>query len=170
MLSTPLLSLTLSSLYLRQTLTSHPPLAFHHFDDVIHAAKCLKERLRPGGVLVISEFLEGGDLKADENGAPIEGSTGDHTGHIHTHHGHGHGHHANTEGHDHGSGHGHHHHAKGNLVPEGPYTPSIRKSDKNVVVPHFTIEGVKEFFTEAGFVDVDVWEMEEKVYMEFAGM
>jgi hypothetical protein len=54
-------------------------------------------------------------------------------------------------------------------VPEGPYTPSIRKSDKDVVVPHFTIEGVKEFFTEAGFVDVDVWEMEEKAYMEFGG-
>jgi hypothetical protein len=39
----------------------------------------------------------------------------------------------------------------------------------SVVVPHFTIDGVKKFFTEAGFVDVDVITMEEKSYMEFAG-
>ncbi|KAI4911068.1 hypothetical protein J4E90_007325 [Alternaria incomplexa] len=37
------------------------------------------------------------------------------------------------------------------------------------VVPHFTIDGVKQFFAEAGFVDVDVITMKEKNYMEFGG-
>jgi hypothetical protein len=122
--------------------------------------------------LVISEFLEGGDLKADENGDAIEGSAGDHAGHFHHghhghHHGHGHEHREDNHGHDHGSEH-HQHHAKGNLVPDGPHTPSVRKSGNGVVVPQFTIERVKEFLTEAGFVDVDVWTMEEKAYLEIA--
>jgi len=130
--------------------------AFHHFDDVIHAAKCLKQRLRPGGVLLISEFLEGGDLRADENGDPIEGSGGDHAGVIHTHH----------HGHGHGHGHGHHHSP---ALVEGAHTPSLRM-EHGVVVPHFTVAGVKEFFEEAGFVDVDIVVMDQKVYMEFAGM
>tara|TARA_R110002003_G_scaffold41_24_gene3040 strand:- start:13301 stop:13501 length:201 start_codon:yes stop_codon:yes gene_type:complete len=39
----------------------------------------------------------------------------------------------------------------------------------SIVVPHFTIDGVKKFFTEAGFVDVDVITLEERSYMEFAG-
>ncbi|KAF2798879.1 S-adenosyl-L-methionine-dependent methyltransferase [Melanomma pulvis-pyrius CBS 109.77] len=134
---------------------------FHHFDDVIHAAKVLKQRLRPGGVLVINEFLEGGDIRADENGEMIEGSGGDLVGKIQTekhedhrhHHGHGHGH-----GHDHGK-------------LDFAHNPSIRKDkDSAVVVPHFTIDGIKKFFAEAGFVDVDIVVLDEKVYMEFAGM
>jgi hypothetical protein len=39
----------------------------------------------------------------------------------------------------------------------------------SIVVPHFTIEGVRKFFTEAGLVDVDVITMKERSYMEFAG-
>ena len=41
---------------------------FHHFEDVVFAASQLKDRLRPGGVLVINDFLEGGDLLAGEDG------------------------------------------------------------------------------------------------------
>ncbi|KNG50288.1 methyltransferase-like protein [Stemphylium lycopersici] len=47
---------------------------FHHFEDVVFAASQLKQRLRPGGVLVINDFLEGGDLLADEKGEAIPGS------------------------------------------------------------------------------------------------
>ncbi|KAI4933728.1 uncharacterized protein J4E92_003396 [Alternaria infectoria] len=43
------------------------------------------------------------------------------------------------------------------------------KMNASIVVPHFTIDGVKQFFTEAGFVDVDVITMKEKNYMEFGG-
>lgn len=39
----------------------------------------------------------------------------------------------------------------------------------SIVVPHFTLEGVRTFFTEAGFVDVDVITLKERSYMEFAG-
>ncbi|KAL7773673.1 hypothetical protein CFE70_003639 [Pyrenophora teres f. teres 0-1] len=39
---------------------------FHHFEDVVYAAGQLKQRLRPGGVLVINDFLEGGDVLVDE--------------------------------------------------------------------------------------------------------
>jgi predicted O-methyltransferase YrrM len=41
---------------------------------VVYSAKQLLGRLRPGGVLVINDFLEGGDLKADNEGRAIEGS------------------------------------------------------------------------------------------------
>ncbi|KAI4680200.1 uncharacterized protein J4E88_006092 [Alternaria novae-zelandiae] len=43
------------------------------------------------------------------------------------------------------------------------------KMNASIVVPHFTIDGVKQFFAEAGFVDVDVITMKEKNYMEFGG-
>jgi SAM-dependent methyltransferase len=152
---------------------------FHHFEDVTYAAKCLKNRLRPGGVLVINDFLEGGDLKADEQGNPIEGSEGDHTGHIHHHH---HDDHKVSGSHHHGA----HHHSHKEKKEDGPNTivnelraphdtdddptKNVRKEmSASIVVPSFTIDGVKKFFTEAGFVDVDVIIMKDKVYMEFAG-
>ncbi|CAN9133823.1 unnamed protein product [Alternaria alternata] len=47
--------------------------------------------------------------------------------------------------------------------------PGGVKMEASVVVPHFTIQGVKQFFTEAGFVDIDVKTMKERNYMEFAG-
>lgn len=130
---------------------------FHHFEDVVHSARQLKERLRPGGVLVINDFLEGGDLKADEQGRPIEGSEGNHA--VHTHgHGHAHGHH---------HGHGHEKEEKHDVTDS---TPEFKKKmNDSIVVPHFTIEGVKKFFTEAGFLDVDVITLDERSYMEFAG-
>jgi SAM-dependent methyltransferase len=140
---------------------------FHHFEDVVHAATQLKLRLRPGGVLVINDFLEGGDVLADEQGEQIEGSEGNHA--VHTH-GHGHNHaHGHGEKHEHA--HHHHHHgekeAKHDVNDE---TPEFKKKmNDSIVVPHFTIDGVKEFFQAAGFVDVDVVTLGERSYMEFAG-
>lgn len=188
---------------------------FHHFEDVVHASRSLKNRLRPGGVLVISDFLEGGDLKADENGDPILGTEGEHMDHVHNHHhgshgssgegkgedgGHGsHGHsHNHGHGHDHGHDHSHgqkhtcnhdhdhghshdhshhdHHHdhdhdhnQKFDLDNPDPTSHVRKQMSASVVVPSFTIEGVKKFFIEAGFVDVDVITMDEKVYMSFGG-
>lgn len=52
-------------------------LGFHHFDDPDLAAKRLVSRLKPGGVLVIIDFLPHGPLSDHDH---------DH------HHGHGHGH------------------------------------------------------------------------------
>ncbi|KAA8618403.1 methyltransferase-like protein [Pyrenophora tritici-repentis] len=44
-----------------------------------------------------------------------------------------------------------------------------KKMSASIVVPNFTVEGVRKFFTEAGFVDVDVVTNKEKSYMEFGG-
>ncbi|KAF1916788.1 S-adenosyl-L-methionine-dependent methyltransferase [Ampelomyces quisqualis] len=135
---------------------------FHHFPDVVRSARRLKERLRPGGVLVVSDFVEGGDVLADEKGEAVQGSEGNHAVHSHGH-GHGHGH-----SHEH---HAHHHDGKEDKmhgVDES--SPELeKKMAESVVVPHFSVQGVKDFFTEAGFVDVDVITMDERVYMEFAG-
>jgi SAM-dependent methyltransferase len=140
---------------------------FHHFEDVVHAARQLKMRLRPGGVLVINDFLEGGDLLADENGEPVEESEGNHAVHGHAH-GHGHGHnHGSSDEHKHGHPHHGHKEKKHDLGESN--TEFKKKMADSIVVPHFTVNGVKEFFTKAGFVDVDVITMKERSYMEFAG-
>ncbi|KAH7361256.1 S-adenosyl-L-methionine-dependent methyltransferase [Pyrenochaeta sp. MPI-SDFR-AT-0127] len=142
---------------------------FHHFEDVVHSARQLKERLRPGGVLVINDFLEGGDLLVDENGDPIPASEGNHAVHNHVH-GHGHGHGEHKHEHEHGHKHEQHHHEEKKKHVIDDTTPEFKKSmNASIVVPHFTIEGVRKFFTEAGFVDVDVITMKERCYMEFGG-
>ncbi|KAL6711381.1 hypothetical protein ACN47E_005912 [Coniothyrium glycines] len=141
---------------------------FHHFEDVVHAARQLKERLRPGGVLLINDFLEGGDVLADERGQPIEGTEGNHAVHTHGH----------QHDHKHDHAHHHHHHDQHQAHIEGEEkkhniaetTPEFRKKmNDSIVVPHFTLDGVRKFFEEAGFVDVDIKTMEERSYMEFAG-
>ncbi|KAF2689310.1 S-adenosyl-L-methionine-dependent methyltransferase [Lentithecium fluviatile CBS 122367] len=138
--------------------------AFHHFEDVVHAAKCLKERLRPGGALVINDFLEGGDLKADENGEPILGTEGNHA--VHHHHKHGDG--EDEKKHDNDQ---HHHHKHGHHDKNDHDNDTVRQNlNASIVTPHFTIEHVRNFFTEAGLVDVDVVTMKERVYMEFGGV
>lgn len=149
---------------------------FHHFENVVHAAKQLKVRLRPGGALVINDFLEGGDLLADENGNPVEGSEGNHAVHKHGHgHGHKHEHHEYDDEKAHNShSHGHaHNHEYNHDSKDGDFTnpnPELRKKmTDSIVVPHFTIDGVKKFFTAAGFVDVDVITLKERSYMEFGG-
>ncbi|KAF1929325.1 S-adenosyl-L-methionine-dependent methyltransferase [Didymella exigua CBS 183.55] len=151
---------------------------FHHFEDVVYAAKQLKERLRPGGALVINDFLEGGDLLADEDGNPVEGSRGNHAIHKHDHgrghNGHGHKHeHSDEKAHNgHTRNHAHEHEHKHDNR-NGDFTnpsPELRKKmADSIVVPHFTIDGVKEIFTTAGFVDVDVVTLKERSYMEFSG-
>lgn len=144
---------------------------FHHFEDVVFAASQLKQRLRPGGVLVINDFLEGGDLLADEKGEAIPGSEGNHAVHDHKHgHGHGHKHEHNhhTDQSSISDEHRHHHpHDKQDISSSDPAFRS--KMNASIVVPHFTVDGVKRFFAEAGFVDVDVMTMKERCYMEFAG-
>ncbi|KAF1997955.1 S-adenosyl-L-methionine-dependent methyltransferase [Amniculicola lignicola CBS 123094] len=185
---------------------------FHHFDDPIHAAKCLLQTLRPGGVLLLNEFLQGGDMLADEEGGMVEGSEGDHVKHFHGkgvehghaenhEHGHGHAHHHGPahehvcdhehshedsdshghshqhpdQGHDHGHGHGHHHHASPSPAPPSTNPSSLdptfphKAMSSSIVVPSFTEAGVRDFFSAAGFVDVDVRVVEERVYMEFGG-
>jgi SAM-dependent methyltransferase len=156
---------------------------FHHFEDVVFAASQLKGRLRPGGVLVINDFLEGGDLQADENGNPVEGSEGNHAVHQHGHghghghdhghgHGHGHGHHSHEHG-EHSHGHSHNHAKEQHTSKDGDFTnpsPELKKKmNDSIVVPHFTIDGVKQFFTAAGFIDVDVITLKDRSYMEFGG-
>jgi SAM-dependent methyltransferase len=145
---------------------------FHHFEDVVHSARQLKERLRPGGVMVLNDFLEGGDLLADEDGNPIEESAGNHAVHTHNH-GHGHGHGSRHE-HGHGHHHGHEHkHEHGHGEEKHDFddtSPEFKKKmAASIVVPHFTIDGVKKFFAEAGYVDIDVITLKERSYMEFAG-
>ncbi|KAF1851764.1 S-adenosyl-L-methionine-dependent methyltransferase [Cucurbitaria berberidis CBS 394.84] len=151
---------------------------FHHFEDVVHSARQLKERLRPGGVLVINDFLEGGDLLADENGDPLPDSQGTHAIHNHNH-GHGHDHdrkeeHKHEHKHEHEHGHRceHHHHHKHEEKKHDIDDTSLEfhnKMNASIVVPHFSIEGVKRFLTEAGFIDIDVTTMKERVYMMFEG-
>jgi SAM-dependent methyltransferase len=157
---------------------------FHHFEDVVYAAEQLKERLRPGGVLVINDFLEGEDVLADEKGEMVEGSEGNHAVHSHGHH-HGHGHgdehshdHSHSHAHKHDHDHDHHDHSHSHTsntsTPQdndftNP-TPALhKKMADSIVVPHFTISGVRDFFTAAGYVDVDVITVEERSYMEFGG-
>jgi SAM-dependent methyltransferase len=146
---------------------------FHHFEDVVHSARQLKERLRPGGVLVINDFVEGGDVLADEQGNEVKGTEGNWAVHSHgPDHKHGH------EKHHHDHGHGGHHHAHEHDAHHGAEVKHDvadssnefkKKMEASVVVPHFSVQGVKDFFAEAGFVDVDVITMDERVYMEFAG-
>lgn len=142
---------------------------FHHFEDVVHSARQLLLRLKPGGVLVINDFLEGGDMKADEQGKMIPGTEGNWAVHKHGeghHHGHGHDH-----KHDHDHAHHHGHHGDPATKEDVWDNPELKKKmNDSIVVPHFTIEGVKKFFTEAGFVDVDVVTLDERSYMEFAGV
>jgi len=141
---------------------------FHHFEDVVHAARQLKERLRPGGALVINDFLEGGDVLVDEEGKPVEGSEGNHAVHKH---GHGHGHHGHGhDGHDHKHEHHHSHSHPPTDTDHTNPTPSLhKKMSDSIVVPHFTIDGVRDFFTAAGYIDVDVITLKERSYMEFGG-
>lgn len=144
---------------------------FHHFDDVVFAARRLKERLRPGGVLLISDFAEGGDWLADEEGRLVEGSRGNHAVHSHGHgHGEEEGKHDNHHGHHHHQHHHHHAHTdekKHDITETSP--EFLKKMNDSIVVPHFSLDGVRKFFIEAGLVDVDVKAMDDKVYIEFAG-
>jgi SAM-dependent methyltransferase len=76
-------------------------LGFHHFEDPTLAAARLAERLKPGGVLMIIDFMphaHHGKIEADGDGGGASEAGPSH-GHGHEFfHGHGHGH-----GHEHGA-------------------------------------------------------------------
>jgi SAM-dependent methyltransferase len=119
--------------------------AYHHFDDVLLCTKRLAERLRPGGVLVICDFLQGPGMDVFH---------GNVEGHGHGEHGHNHGSHC------HSHHHGHHDHELDDL-------PSDMRAA--IKVFSFNEAGVRWFFEEAGLVDFGISVMEKKVYMEFGG-
>ncbi|ROV94867.1 hypothetical protein VSDG_07088 [Cytospora chrysosperma] len=98
-------------------------LGFHHFDDPALAARRLVARLRPGGVLMIIDFLPHG---------PAHGS------------GHGHDRHA---GHDE---HGHHHEGHGHMGEEAGGDAAADKAMKTVTHHGFSEEQIKEIFLSAG--------------------
>lgn len=110
-------------------------MGWHHFTDPGYAAKKLSERLQPGGVLLIIDFL------------PHEGF-----GHIHKH-GHSEGH--PVIGHKHGHGHSHDHapvaQGKGDGKGDG-YGEKKMESAAAHTVTHlgFSEEDIKKMFDEAG--------------------
>lgn len=98
-------------------------LGFHHFDDPALAARRLVARLRPGGVLMIIDFLPHG---------PAHGS-----GHGHDRH----------DGHDE---HGHHHEGHGHMGEEAGGDAAADKAMKTVTHHGFSEEQIKEIFLSAG--------------------
>ncbi|KAI1181068.1 S-adenosyl-L-methionine-dependent methyltransferase [Nemania sp. FL0916] len=102
---------------------------FHHFGDPALAAKRLVERLKPGGVLLIWDFLPHGPLHQHEH----------HHDHSHQHRQHQHDH----DHHDHGHG-----HAKDNGKQDT--APDVYRS----VMHHgFSEAQMREIFTGAGAGD-----------------
>jgi SAM-dependent methyltransferase len=85
-------------------------LGFHHFEDPTLAAARLAERLKPGGVLMIIDFMSHenhGDVQAEGG---VESGSGEGSSHRHVHglfhahdHGHEHGHEEEQGRNDHGS-------------------------------------------------------------------
>ncbi|KAF2839816.1 S-adenosyl-L-methionine-dependent methyltransferase [Patellaria atrata CBS 101060] len=112
--------------------------AYHHFEDVALATKRLVERLRPGGVLAVVDFLHG------------EGEN-EHAHHHHHHHGHGHEHQQNS-----GKEIDEQHKA---MLPE-----TVRKA---INVFGFDENGMRALFEESGLTDFGFKVMEEKLRIEF---
>lgn len=106
-------------------------LGFHHFDDPELAARRLVARLRPGGVLMIIDFLP--------HAPHGTGSSGAH-GHDHDDHDHGHHHHAQ---------HGHQHEGHGQIEEVGG-DASVEKALGTVTHHGFSEEHIKEIFVNAG--------------------
>lgn len=135
---------------------------YHHFDDVLLCTKRLSERLKPGGVLLISDFLQGegmdefqGFVNEPKNWEGHHGHADEHSQeHEHTHH-----------HHSHIRGHGKSENSDGGQLAVG-LNQELRASIKAF---SFDAQGVRGFFEEAGLVDFKLCALEEKVYMEFAG-
>lgn len=104
-------------------------LGFHHFDDPSLASRRLAERLRPGGVLFIMDFLPHGSHEPAH-------------GHNH-HHGDGHGH---GHGHD-GSSSSNNEHAQQQQDAEIKEEDLTKHGVKHL---GFTRESVKAMFEQAG--------------------
>jgi SAM-dependent methyltransferase len=138
--------------------------AFHHFADPVLSAERLAERLRPGGVLLIADFLTGGE----EIVGKVDGPT----------HPYAHAHHHQSNEHEHGLEHNHEHqhqhqhqHQREHEHGHKHDAPLDVLDDMNasIVTHSFTAEGITAIFEKAGLVDVDVSIMKERVYLEFTG-
>lgn len=118
-------------------------LGFHHFHDPDGAIARLAERVSPGGVLLIVDFVEGKGWEDDFKRS----------------HGHGH-------SHDHGHSHGHaHDHAD---AESGKETSSKVKALHTVRHHGFSEQRMKRCFEDAGLESVGWWVMEEEVEMRVA--
>jgi SAM-dependent methyltransferase len=117
-------------------------LGFHHFEDPTLAAARLAERLRPGGVLMIIDFMphaHHGEIEIEGGSGPGEGSS--------QRHGHGHGHgHCHDHGHD-------DHGAESNQ--ESAQDPNQKDGDKR-------FQEVMHTIAHAGFSKDDVYAAFEK--------
>lgn len=103
-------------------------LGFHHFDEPDLAAKRLAARLKPGGVLLIIDFLPHAPHGSE--------ASGDHDGHDHDHHHHHH--HDDAQTHSHG-----HEGAEIHIAAD-------EKALKTVTHHGFSEERIKEIFVGAG--------------------
>jgi SAM-dependent methyltransferase len=116
-------------------------LGFHHFEDPVLAATRLAERLKPGGVLLILDFLPHAkeDFTAlsssDHDAGEGSSSSGGH-------------------GHEHGHGHGHHHFHLGHKHDEGMEVKvepdQLKKSLATVQHHGFSEADIKAAFVAAG--------------------
>jgi len=119
-------------------------LGFHHFEDPALAAARLAERLRPGGVLMIIDFMphaHHGEIEVEGNRGSASGEGGSH-------------------GHGHGHGHEHDDHAAGEKGTE-----SIQESNQNGADAEEGDKGfqkVMETIAHAGFSKDDVYAAFEK--------
>lgn len=113
---------------------------FHHFEDPTLAATRLAERLKPGGVLMIIDFLPHEQIEPDGDSSAEAGPS----------HGHEHGHgrgifHGHNHGHGHGQGHGDH---KTECTPDS--TEGYRKVMGTIAHAGFAQEDVQKAFEMAG--------------------
>ena len=112
-------------------------LGFHHFEDPTFAARRLAERLKPGGTLLIIDFLphEHPDAvaQADGSSGTSNASTPNDGGHLHGH------------GHDHS--HSHTHHLFGHKEES---SKGLEKVMATVAHFGFSENSVKKIFEDAG--------------------
>jgi SAM-dependent methyltransferase len=124
-------------------------LGFHHFEDPALAATRLAERLKPGGVLLIIDFMpheHHGEIVPDDGGSSEAEPSGCH--------GHGHGH-GLFHGHGHGREHkGEHNGPHGHGEGEPMFTPESTEGFKKVMgtIAHagFAQDDVQKAFETAG--------------------
>lgn len=122
-------------------------LGFHHFEDPTLAAERLAERLKPGGVLMIIDFMphaHHGEIEVDGDGGSGSGEGSSHG------HGHGHG-----LFHDLGHGHGHGDHVSDDKGVEPTPETDPKEGDKG-------FQKVMETIAHAGFSNEDVYAAFEK--------
>ena len=118
--------------------------ALHHMEDPALTVRRLVQRLKPGGTLLIVEFINDPDDSTSGSNQAGQPSV--------TRAGHGHDHsHGHSPGHSHGHGHGNKNGNDGN--------------GNNAGVAHhgFTQEQLQKFFVDAGCTEVDFVLMDEPI-------